>query len=278
MKKILCIIVSCLFCVAALSAQKEYVIDHVEEQMILPDGAVADVAFFKKFKDGKNYAKAKKSKIAGKRNISHVAEKDTDLGYNNIYHKENENAYIQKICDVMKENGLTYGIAYVDFDSRTRQYSFEYYKKGHRLDSDVGELRNTFIDYFTPDDLFLKAFFSNPRQEDVMKKLNFQNADKMEDELLANLLEMYGQDSEAFKSELYRARHESRTISPDGIDIEVYFIYDDRGYCYSTSYGSLLAVDRNGSFWLYDYDRNCERIASYKVDEKVNEAAQKSLE
>lgn len=82
----------------------------------------------------------------------------------------------------MKECGATYGIAAADFDTRTRNYMLTYYPKGQKLDSDVGELRNYFDDYFAEDDAFYKAYRANDRA--TMNKLSRENSELMKNQLL----------------------------------------------------------------------------------------------
>ena len=58
-------------------------------------------------------------------------ETDAYLGYGNIIHKEGENEYVKKICEVMRECGATYGVAYADFGERSRSYVFTYFTIGY---------------------------------------------------------------------------------------------------------------------------------------------------
>ena len=177
---------ACIFTSCASTSSTEPEVLRVEKEMVLPDGAVADIYFFKGwFGSGAGaFEKQLRTRIASEgKEIAGVekASVDTYLGRGEIIHKANENKHIQKICDVMKECGATYGIASADFETRTREYMLTYYEKGQKLDSDVGELRNYFADYFTEDDPFYKAY--RAKDTAAMNKLSLENSNLMKNQL-----------------------------------------------------------------------------------------------
>ena len=257
MKKILSIFLSGFLCAMAFSAPK-YVIDYTEPKMVMPDGAIAEVSFFKKFGDASKFAKEKdkEKEISKKRSLACPVEEDTSLGYANIWHQveetgalppfgtykeHSENKAVKRIYDVMKECGATYGIAYADFDKRIRRYSFEFDKKGR--------LRNTFVDYFDLDHEFVQAFYEN-------------NYAKMEEINLFFLKEQMGVDSEEFQKELYRIRHSPRSVelksgeSGETISesFSIYYILSDDGYSYTADYPNI-AVDGSGNFIVLKFKK-----------------------
>ena len=182
MKKILAVIMTIFFCSVAIFAQ-EYKIERTEKAMILPDGAVADVSFFKKWGDAGKMNKAvdKQIKSEGKQTVGKKVETDAYLGYGNIIHKEDENEYVKKICEVMRECGATYGVAYADFGERSRSYVFTYFPKGEKRNSPIPELRNAFFDYFYGGHEFYIAYKNNDTV--TQDRLNKTNAETMKNNL-----------------------------------------------------------------------------------------------
>lgn len=258
MKKILSIVLSGFLCAMAFSAPK-YVIDYTEPEMVMPDGAVAEVSFFKKWGDASKFAKEKdkEKEISKKKNLAYPVEEDTSLGYANIWHQveetgalppfartykeHSENKAVKRIYNVMKKCGATYGIAYADFDKRIRRYTFEFDKKGR--------LRNSFIDYFDLDHEFVQAFYE-------------ENYARMEEINLFLLKEQVGVDSKEFQKELYRIRHSPRSVelksgeSGETISesFSIYYILSDDGYSYTADYPNI-AVDGNGKFIVLKFKK-----------------------
>ena len=296
MKKILCIAMILFGFVSVLSAQK-YSITREEPLMFLPDGALADVAFFKKWGDANNYIKAQnKEKIVGKKSVAKSVEIDAYLGYANIWHqveageskleafdnalykaqtgvdkpkeevKIENNIYIKKLYDVMKECDATYGVAYASFEKRVRQYTFTFDKKGR--------VRNSFFDYFDESHDFYKAYVAGDTNK--MELLNKMNVDTMENIFIFNLRELKGKDSEEFKQELNKARHRAiKMTGPGFLDLSseftVYLIYSDDGVCFSTTGG--FTIDSEGRFRTYNYN-NCVVFPDSSVDNDTKVAAQ----
>lgn len=173
--------------------------ERIEKQMILPDGAVADVSFHKNWWGDASASKMenalrKRITSEGKQIAGVKEETDEYLGYGNIIHKATENEYIKKICDVMSECGATYGVAYVDFGQRTRTYVFTYFPKGERLDSPVPELRNSFFDYFYGGHEFYIAYRNKDTAE--QDRLNKINAETMKNNLNEYLREQKGVENQ----------------------------------------------------------------------------------
>ena len=194
MKKILLVALAFFFYVVAVTAQ-EYNSIRTEKQMILPDGAVADVSFFKKWGDAGKLNKAVRKLITseGKQIGGERVENDAYLGYGDVIYREDANEYVQRLCTVMRECGATYGIAYADFDKRSRVYMFTYFPKGKLHNSPIAELRNDFTDYFFGSHEFYVAYRNNDTAE--QNRLSRLNAETMKDNLNEYLREQKKQES-----------------------------------------------------------------------------------
>ena len=276
MKKKNIIFVAAMLFVNIIFAQN-YKFDGIEKQVILPDGAVADITFFKKWGEANKMIKeiGNKVKSEGKKTAGIEVSLDSYLGYANIWHQvegvknifgqiddaitdinnllyvektekdkvvTEDNDAVKNIYDIMKASGVTYGIAYVNFEKRTRQYTFTYQK---------GRLRDSFFDYFDESHEFYQAYKN--KDIDKQQKIN----DMMENEYIAYLSREKGIDSKDFKWELNRARQVSKKVVTYilGMPNEsfVHLIYSDDGHCYTTNYPYLL-IDEDGVYRVYDYN------------------------
>ena len=282
----------------SLGFSQAYKVERVENDVILPDGAVAEVTFFKKWGDASKMIKErdKEVKATGKKPGGQVVQVDSYMGHGNIMHKADENEFIKKICDIMSECGATYGVAYLDstsaFGAKTRQYTFTYFPKGQKLNSDVPELRNSFFDYFEEKHIYYQAYVQN--REDIMNKINHQTRDFMEQQYLFYLAKTYGRDSEELARAVYLARHTPEIVRrvpklrPDDPNelpwpemVRVYRIYSDSGVCLSLNEPSYV-IDQYGSFRTYEsYNFSldaCRKVEKSLVPEETQAAARKSLE
>ncbi len=282
----------------SLGFSQAYKVERVENDLILPDGDVAEVTFFKKWGDASKMIKEKDKEVktSGKKAGGQVVQVDSYMGHGNIMHTADDNEFIKKICDIMSECGATYGVAYVDsrsaFGNKTRQYTFTYFPKGQKLNSEVPELRNSFFDYFEENHIYYQAYVNN--REDIMNKINHQTRDTMEQQFLFYLEKTYGRDSEVFARALYIARHTPETVryypknNPDDIleiilldMVDVYRIYSDSGVCLSLNEPSYV-IDQYGSFRTYEsYNFSldaCRKVEKSLVPEEIQAAARKSLE
>lgn len=278
----------CTALMPCAGANKAPVIDHIETEMLLPDDSFGDVTFFKKWNDAGKFWKTNVANIKDKGMIISGGRRrvysDDKLGIGNVIHSANENRYIRKICTVMKEHGVKYGISTVEFDDgRIRLYTFTYFPKGQNLDSNSGELRSDFCDFFRQNHIFSQALDANDIE--AMDKLDNWNRDLMTDRLFSAMASKNGKESEEFTSLLYKARHTAKTVHryPGPLAsfdmIKVYLIYDDNGNCYSTRKPGFV-IDENGDFRTYDsyeYD-NCVIAPTANVPKEAQSAAKKSLE
>ena len=272
---------------ATTNSNKEPVIECVETELLLPDDAIGDITFFKKWRDAGKFWNTSIDSIqtegmvsAGKRRVY----SDDKLGIGNVFHSANESKAIRKICNIMKEHDATYGISVVSFDDgRVRLYTFTYFPKGRNLDSNRGELRSDFCDFFSQNHMFSQALDANDTE--AMDKIDNWNRDLMTERLLSAIAIKNGSDSDEFTSALYKARHTSKNVHayPGALVffdmVSVYLIYDDDGTCYSTRKPGFV-IDENGNFRTYDsydYD-NCETVSIENIPKEVQSVAKKSLE
>ena len=145
MKKLLTFILG-IFLLSTIIWAQEIKADYVQENMILLDGNIADVYFYKKWGDAGKLAN-NRAIWAGKKTTDSKAASENDIGYLEVWHKEDENEYIQEMCNIMKANGYVYAVAFVSFENtdsrsgyenRIRRYVFTYKNK---------KLRNSFMDF-----------------------------------------------------------------------------------------------------------------------------------
>ena len=84
----------------SLGFSQAYKVERVENDLILPDGDVAEVTFFKKWGDASKMIKEKDKEVkaSGKKSGGQVVQVDSYMGHGNIMHKADDNEFIKKIC------------------------------------------------------------------------------------------------------------------------------------------------------------------------------------
>ncbi|MCR5081435.1 MAG: hypothetical protein K6B17_08830 [Treponema sp.] len=122
-----------------------YVPNRVEKNMFMPDGVKADVFFSQKWSGELGDYANNRSQWQGKSSVLVKAKTEAEYGYGTVWHNEDENESIKAICDIMKESGFKYGVAYVNYGNRIRRNVFTYKK---------GKIRNSFMDFFDETDEF----------------------------------------------------------------------------------------------------------------------------
>lgn len=124
MKKIMCTVLLIATFVVSSFAQ-DYVVEHEEKDMTLPDGAVATVLFFKKWNDAGKYLQT--FDLTDFHVMIGVnAKTEKDLGYLRKSYKENENDSVAALCEIHKEFGAKYSICWLNFGDRVTRCVFTY--------------------------------------------------------------------------------------------------------------------------------------------------------
>lgn len=127
--------------------------DYFEERtakgMVLPDGEVADVLFFKKWVDANYYIGQKQPKDM-KVMIGVKAKTEAEVGYLRKTYKASENESVAALCAIHEETGSVYSVAFVDHGERVTRCVFTY-KKGGKLIYDrmdfFDESNGSYADY-----------------------------------------------------------------------------------------------------------------------------------
>ena len=276
MKKILSAMLSVLtvFLVCCASTSKVgNVPNRVEQNMLMPDGSRADVLFSQKwFGDVHIYANDK-NQIKGKKSVLSKAKTEADLGYGEVWHNEDENESIKKICDIMKESGFRYGIAFVNYNKRIRRCCFAYKQN---------KLKNSFMDFFDESHEFYMAY---QEKETAKKRKSSERTEKIVKTLLPTPSVGGSVSSE---QELYRLRHKTQELiyqgsyQNGGTKIFKYrYIYRDNGRIINEY---IVDLDGNIRSNLTGYDRNHDfnkmypLVEYYSVPKEIRDLAQKSLD
>lgn len=280
MKKILFLNLVLFLCVPFFFAQ-DLVVEHIEEKMIMPDGATADIYCFKKWGDASKLANDK-SQWKGKHSVLAKSKIDSDLGYGDIWHKSDDNEAIQLIYNVMEEHGSEYAVAFASFDKRIRRYVFTYKK---------GKLRNSFMDFFDES----HDFYIACEEKDAAKQEKLNNiAAGITEAILSPLTagaEAASNRKETPEQTLYRIRHHTYEIthqgSYKGSGIQVFkyrYIYRDDGrrvieYIVDLDgniRSDIGSVGTRNTGWTID--KAYPIVEKYSVPKEIRDLAMKSLE
>ena len=113
MKRIFTLGILLAVCALGVFAE-DYNAVRIEENMILPDGNIGKILFFKDWNDAKKYANDE-SQWNGYRVWPNPlpSKSEQDFGHYTKWHKVNENEAIQKIAAIMNEAGAVYGITFI---------------------------------------------------------------------------------------------------------------------------------------------------------------------
>ena len=183
MKKIFAVIILIATCVSGAIAQ-DYVVEKTEKNMVLPDGIISDVLFFKKWGDAGKYESSTRPKNM-KTMVGVKAKNESELGYLRKTYKSDEDDAIAALCAIHKETGSKYSIAWKSYDNRITRYMFTY-KSGNliidRMDF-FDETNKTYLDYVAKENA--KQEKMNKVVEDVTKTIMSPVADAAVAELEA---------------------------------------------------------------------------------------------
>lgn len=230
MKKIFSIVIT-IFVFATTCFAQDYVVEHTEKNMILPDGAIADVLFFKKWADAGKYLKAytpakEMRTLIGAGKIV-KAKTETELGeFSKTYNAE-ENESISKICKVMKDTGSAYAFAWVFADKQVRREQFNY--KGSKL-------QYGFLDFFDESHPAYVAFKAG--EDAKLEKLNnfIGGIAKSVLSPIGDGAEVASHKNETPEQTLYRLRHKTQEFVHQGSAfgsgtqiLKYRYIYRDNG-------------------------------------------------
>lgn len=142
------LILALLVCVAGAFAE-DYFEERTAKGMVLPDGEVADVLFFKKWGDANYYIGQMQPKDM-KVMIGVKAKTEAEVGYLRKNYKASENESVAALCAIHEETGSVYSVAFVDHGERVTRCVFTY-KKGGKLIYDrmdfFDESNGSYADY-----------------------------------------------------------------------------------------------------------------------------------
>ena len=126
------LILALLVCAASAFAEnaEDYFAERIEKGMVLPDGEVADVLFFKKWGDANYYIGQAQPKDMKTTDVK--AKTEAELGYLRKTYKTSENGSVSALCAIHEETDSKYSVAFVDHGGRVTRCVFTY-KKGGKL-------------------------------------------------------------------------------------------------------------------------------------------------
>ncbi len=276
MNKILFAVLSIftVFLVGCASTSKAgNVPNRVEKNMLMPDGSRADVLFSQKwFGDVHKYANDN-NKWKGKDSVLSKSKTEVDLGYGEVWHNEDENESIKKICDIMKESGFRYGVAFINYNKRVRRCCFAYKKN---------KLKNSFMDFFDESHEF---YISYQEKEAAKKRKSSERTEKIVKTLLPTPSVGGSVSSE---QELYRLRHKTWELTSIGSvygsgikNFKYRHIYRDDGRIINEYIvdldgnirSNIMVHDRN-----HDFNKMYPLVEYYSVPKEIRDLAQKSLD
>lgn len=271
MKKI-GLVVALGFAVAISALAQDYNTTLVEKDLVLPDGSKGDVSFFKKWGDASKMAN---NKSWAPRHTTDKVQTESEFGLADIWHEENENQAIQKICDLMKSSNSSYGVSFVNHDKRIRRLVLTYKD---------GRLRNSFVDFFDETHPTYVAYIK--AKEEKQEKLN-SIATGFAKGMLKSAGATVSDSGTSSSQDLYSLRHRTYEVSrigPHGnnVTFQYRFIYRDNG-----SKVSGYIVDLNGNIRAEgngiaktqaDIEKIYPVIDYYSVPKDLRALAKKSLE
>ncbi|MCR5613776.1 hypothetical protein [Treponema sp.] len=265
MKKIITILLISISTICSIFAQALNA-DAIASDMVLPDGATATIALYKKWgpanKDIQTIQPKDKKPMVG--TTMTIAKTESDIGYFRKTYNGNETEDIAALCEVMKYCGAMYGVTWLDYGNRVTRCVFTY--KGGKLTYDR-------MDFFDE---------TNGDYADFVAKENAKRAkrNKIAGDLTKIFLKPISNISEAANTNetpqqtLHRLRHQtSQVIRNNGDEIQVFswrYIYHDDG---RIVHGYIVDLDGN----IHD-EITWEIPPKYSVSKDIRDLALKSLE
>ncbi len=275
MKRIFTLGILLAVCALGVFAE-DYNAVRIEENMILPDGNIGKILFFKEWNDAKKYANDKSqwdgySVWPG----ALPAKTEQDYGFCTKWHQADENEDIQKISAIMNEMGAVYGITFIHNEKQIRRGTLT--NKGKKI-------RYAFMDFF--DESHPAYIASKEKREDTMKTI-----DEIGDSIGNAIVPKIGGPSNnelTFEQRLYMLRHQNCPLSATGnsrggrgngrrggayeppLIEEVRHIYYDDGrevYGYVVDFNGNIRDAYSGAVYQY-----------YSVPQEIRDLALKSLE
>lgn len=253
------LILTLLVC-SAFAFADDYFEERTAKGMVLPDGDVADVLFFKKWGDANYYIGQMQPKDM-KVMIGVKAKTEAEVGYLRKNYKASENESVAALCAIHEETGSVYSVAFVDHGERVTRCVFTY-KKGGKLIYDrmdfFDETNGSYADYVARE---------NAKREKITNAIS---------DVITAIIPTPSASNETPEQVLYRLRHYNfftYIVDRHGDMATVYYrnIYYDDG---RRVYGYIVDLDGN-----IRSDVNMYSIVQrYSVPKEIRDLAQKSLD
>ena len=254
------LILALLVC-SAFAFAEDYFEERTAKGMVLPDGDVADVLFFKKWGDANYYIGQKQPKDM-KVMIGVKAKTEAEVGYLRKNYKASENESVAALCAIHEETGSVYSVAFVDHGERVTRCVFTY-KKGGKLIYDrmdfFDESNGSYADYVARE---------NAKREKITNAIS---------DVITAIIPTPSASNETPEQVLYRRRHYNLSAyiagRPGDTGTTLYYrnIYYDDG---RQVYGYIVDLDGNIRSDIIPYPI----VQRYSVPKEIRDLAQKSLD